>query len=185
MMRAIRIAVQRGLLMACGMASAVALAQGAATQPPPVARPAGGSAPSPAVAPTTDPTAIGHGVLNAGPDARVDLEGLSRDHAAIFGTDDENERALLDSERALQAQREQLRVLERLLTGTPPAVAAQPPAMIPLNGGAPMTMPRLAPAPSGSHLDRTNGATRRSVDEMERRVNGLRRDADALGQGER
>ncbi|MNX80940.1 hypothetical protein D3C86_1126130 [compost metagenome] len=135
--------------------------------------------------PASDPTAIGKAVLNAGPDPRVRLDGLSRDHAAIFGTEDESEQALMDQERALQVQREQLRVLERVLNGKPAAADPHPPAMIPLNTGAPMNMPRLAPTPSGSELDRGNSDTRRSVDEMQRRVNGLRRDADALGQSGR
>lgn len=134
------------------------------------------------VQPASDPTAIGNAVLNAGPDPRVQLDGLSRDHAAIFGTDDENEQALLDQERALQAQRDQLKVLERVLNAKPSAADPNPPAMIPLNAGAPMNMPRLAPTPSGSELDKGNSASRRSVDEMQRRVNALRRDADTLRQ---
>lgn len=137
-------------------------------------------------APATDPSAIGHAVLNAGPDPRVKLDGLSRDHAAIFGTDDPDEQALLDQERALQAQREQLRVLERVLNSTPQGADPAPPAMIPLtSSGAPMNMPRLAPTPSGSQLDRAGGDTRQNVDEMQRRVNALRRDADTLRKGGR
>lgn len=139
----------------------------------------------PQVQPASDPAAIGHAVLNAGPDPRVQLDGLSRDHAAIFGTDNEDEQALLDQERALQAQRDQLKVLERVLNAGPPAADPNPPAMIPLNPGAPMNMPRLSPTPSGSELDRTGSASRRSVDDMQRRVNALRRDADALRQSGR
>ncbi|WP_313623777.1 hypothetical protein [Achromobacter sp.] len=139
----------------------------------------------PQVQPASDPAAIGRAVLNAGPDPRVQLDGLSRDHAAIFGTDNEDEQALLDQERALQAQRDQLKVLERVLNAGPPAADPNPPAMIPLNPGAPMNMPRLAPTPSGSELDRAGSASRRSVDDMQRRVNALRRDADTLRQSGR
>lgn len=204
-MRAVTRVVRLGVLIAGGLAMApgTVLAQASgqlvprlagpqagdgATAPP--GAPASGAsapvtgAPQPAM-PATDPTAIGKAVLNAGPDPRVQLDGLSRDHAAIFGTQDEDEQALMDQERALQAQRDQLKVLERLLTERPAAVDPYPPAMIPLNADAPMHMPRLAPTPSGSQLDRSSGDTRRSVDEMQRRVNGLRRDADALRQGGR
>ncbi len=131
---------------------------------------------------TRDPAALGRALLNAGPDARVRLDGLSRDHAAIFGTEDQNEQALMEQERAIQARREQMRVLEKLLTEKPPAVDPHPPAMIPLNHGAPMAMPGLAPVPSGSQLDRGGMDTRRSLDDMQRRVDGLRREADALSQ---
>ncbi|MFD4836212.1 hypothetical protein ACFWP0_01795 [Achromobacter sp. NPDC058515] len=179
-------AVRLGLLIAGGLGIAPAtFAQGPGPIAPGSASPAPGATPPPETAPATDPTAIGKSVLNAGPDPRVRLDGLSMDHAAIFGTDDENEQALLDQERALQAQRDQLHMLQRLLSGTPAAADPHPPAMIPLNPGAPMNMPRLAPAPSGSQLDRSNGDTRRSVDEMQRRVNGLRRDADTLRQSGR
>lgn len=199
-------AVRSGLLFASGLAmapwTASAQSQNAAGQPPaiPVAGadaaasdmpPRGatdtgpGTALSDRPAAGSDPAALGKALLNAGPDPRVKLDGLSRDHAAIFGTDDENEQALLDQERALQAQREQLRVLERVLNGTPAVVDPNPPAMIPLTSGASMTMPRLAPTPSGSQLDRGSNETRRSVDEMQRRVNGLRREADALRQSGR
>ena len=64
---------------------------------------------------------------------------------------------------------------ERLLTQKPAAADPYPPAMIPLNSGAPMNMAPLAPTPSGSQL---GGAAQRSVDQMQRRVNDLRRDAD-------
>ncbi|MEN4917218.1 hypothetical protein ABE485_01015 [Achromobacter spanius] len=187
-------------LVACGfaMANTAALAQdqaaatsrsqatephvGAASQPGNgVATPDAAATPAAA----SDPASIGHAVLNAGPDPRVNLDGLSRDHAAIFGSDDPDERALLDQERALQAQRDQLRVLERVLNATPQGRDPQPPAMIPLTSGAPMNMPRLAPTPSGSQLDQAGGNSRQSIDEMQRRVNALRRDADALRQGGR
>lgn len=138
-----------------------------------------------AAQPPMDATALGKALLNAGPDARVNLDGLSRDHAAILGTDDPDEQAVLDQERALQAQRDQLKVLERVLNAPPPNMDPNPPAMIPLHPGAPMNMPRLAPTPSGSELDHGNSATRRSIDEMQRRVNALRRDADTLKQGGR
>lgn len=130
--------------------------------------------------PATDATSLGRALLNAGPDARVELDGSSRDHAAIFGTDDENEQALMDQERALQTQQHQLRILEKMLTERPAAADPYPPAMIPLNAGAPMTMPKLAPTPSGSQLDRSGSDTRRSVDDMQQRINGLRRAADDL-----
>ncbi|WMD19299.1 hypothetical protein RAS12_22135 [Achromobacter seleniivolatilans] len=144
---------------------------------------AGGGAP--ATAPT-DLTSLGKSLLNAGPDPRVKMDGLSREHAAIFGTEDENEQALMDQERALQVQRDQLHMLERLLTGTPASAHPPPPAMIPLNGSrAPMNMQPLAPTPSGSQIDRGNSETQRSIDEMQRRVNGLRRDADTLRQNGR
>lgn len=151
-----------------------AVAEGSAAATP--AKPAG------SIAPATDPAALGRNILNAGPDPRVRLDGLSLDHAAIFGTDDEGEQAVLDNERALQVQRDQLQVLERLLTQKPAAADPYPPAMIPLNSGAPMNMAPLAPTPSGSQL---GGAPQRSVDQMQRRVNDLRRDADTMRQGGR
>jgi len=43
-----------------------------------------------------------------------------------------------------------------------------------------MAMPGLAPTLAGSQLDRGGTDTRRSLDEMQRRVEGLRREADAL-----
>lgn len=135
------------------------------------------------VAPGTDPAAIGRNVLNAGPDPRVRLDGLSLDHAAIFGTRDEDEQALLDNERALQVQQEQLRVLERLLTQKPATADPFPPAMIPLTTGTPKNMAPLAPAPSGSQLG--GGEAQRSVDQMQRRVNEMRRGGEALRQGPR
>ncbi|MEN5344643.1 hypothetical protein ABE599_13140 [Achromobacter mucicolens] len=138
--------------------------------------------PRPSPSPT-DATTLGQQLLNAGPDPRVELDGRSRDHAAIFGSDDPDERALLDQERALQAQRDQLKVLERVLNAPPPGADSHPPAMIPLTSGRPMNVPQLLPAPSGSQLDQQRSETRRSVDDMQRRVDGLRREADALRQG--
>lgn len=154
-------------------------------QPAPASTHTANAAPHGAAQPPTDHTALGKALLNAGPDPRVQLDGQSRDHAAIFGTDDKDEQALLNQERAIQAQLDQLKVLERVLNAKPSALDPHPPAMIPLHPGAPMSMPRLAPAPSGSELDQGNSASRRSVDEMQRRVNGLRRDADTLRQGAR
>ena len=143
------------------------------------------SSPAPAAETPKDHTALGKALLNAGPDPRVRLDGQSRDHAAIFGSDDPDEQALMEQERTLDSQRTQLQMLERLLNQKPATADPHPPAMIPLNPGAPMTMPKLAPTPSGSQLDRGGSDTRRSVDEMQRRVNGLRREADTLGQGAR
>lgn len=142
------------------------------------------AAPGPTPLPT-DATTLGKQLLNAGPDPRVQLDGRSRDHAAIFGTEDEDEQGLLDQERALQAQRDQLKVLERVLNAPPPNADPHPPAMIPLSAGGQMTMPPLMPTPSGSHLDRTSSQTQRSVDDMQRRVDALRRGADTLGQSGR
>lgn len=144
---------------------------------PPAAR---GSTPPP-----TDATTLGKQLLNAGPDPRVQLDGRSKDHAAIFGTEDEDEQGLLDQERALQAQRGQLKVLERVLNAPPPNADPHPPAMIPLTPGGQMTMPPLMPTPSGSQLNRTSTQTQRSVDDMQRRVDELRRGADALRQSGR
>ena len=135
--------------------------------------------------PPMDATTLGKHLLNAGPDPRVQLDGRSRDHAAIFGTDDEDEQGLLDQERALQAQRDQLKVLERVLNARPPNADPHPPAMIPLTSGGQMTMPSLMPTPSGSQLNRGSNQTQRSVDDMQRRVDELRRGADKLGQGGR
>ena len=136
-----------------------------------------------AIVPATDPAAIGRNVLNAGPDPRIQLDGLSRDHAAIFGTQDEDEQALLDQERALQTQQDQMRMLERLLTQKPVTANAPAAATIPLNTGTPMNMAPLAPAPSGSKLG--IGDAQRSVDQMQKRVDELRRGADTLRQGAR
>lgn len=143
------------------------------------------SSPAPAAETPKDHTALGKALLNAGPDPRVRLDGQSRDHAAIFGSDDPDEQALMEQERTLDSQRTQLQMLERLMNQKPATADPHPPAMIPLNPGAPMTMPKLAPTPSGSQLDRGGSDTRRRVDEMQRRVNGLRREADTLGQGAR
>lgn len=195
-------AIVCGMAMVTGAASAQeraastpqAVGAGAAVNAPPVApgglRPAASAEGAPAQpagawASPADPTALGKQLLNAGPDPRVRLDGKSRDHAAIFGTDDEDEQALLDQERALQAQRDQLKVLERVLNAPPQGADPHPPAMIPLTSGRPVNMPQLLPTPSGSQLDQGRSETRRSVDEMQRRVNGLRRDADTLRQGGR
>ena len=156
--------------------SATGVRDAGATEGAPPAAP--GSVPSP-----MDATTLGKQLLNAGPDPRVQLDGRSKDHAAIFGTDDEDEQGLLDQERALQAQRDQLKVLERVLNAPPPNADPHPPAMIPLTTGGQMTMPPLTPTPSGSKLDRTSSQTQRSVDDMQRRVDALRRGADTLSQG--
>lgn len=153
-------------------------------------RPAASTGGQPAAAPNSTPppmdaTTLGEQLLNAGPAPRVQLDGRSRDHAAIFGTDDEDEQGLLDQERALQAQRDQLKVLERVLNAPPPNADPNPPAMIPLTSGGQMTMPPLMPTPSGSHLNRGSHQTQRSVDDMQRRVDEMRRGADTLGQGGR
>ncbi|WP_313699761.1 hypothetical protein [Achromobacter sp.] len=158
-------------------AAAGARAAGATKRAPPAAAE---TTPSP-----MDATTLGKQLLNAGPDPRVQLDGRSKDHAAIFGTDDEDEQGLLDQERALQAQRDQLKVLERVLNAPPPNADPHPPAMIPLTSGGQMTMPRLMPTPSGSQLDRASSQTQRSVDDMQRRVDELRRGADTLRQGGR
>ncbi|ADP19740.1 hypothetical protein AXYL_06447 [Achromobacter xylosoxidans A8] len=164
-MRGFMNAARLGLLMACAWMAAPPLAAQTRQESPPA----------------QDPAALGRALLDAGPDARVRLDGLSRDHAAIFGTEDANEQALMDQERAIGERREQMRVLEKLLSEKP-AADPHPPAMIPLNPGANMTMPSLAPTPSGSQLNRGSLDTRRSLDEMQQRVDGLRRDADALSQ---
>ena len=157
------------LMMACAwMAALPAAAQTAAPS---------GQQPAPA----QDPAALGRALLDAGPDARVRMDGLSRDHAAIFGTEDANEQALMDQDRAIGERREQMRMLEKLFSEKP-AAGSHPPTMIPLKPGADMTMPALTPTPSGSQLDRGAQDTRRSLDDMQRRVDGLRREADALGQ---
>ncbi|MGS1008331.1 hypothetical protein [Achromobacter anxifer] len=162
-MRGFMNAVRLGLLMACAWAVPAA----AQTRPD--------------SAPSQDPAVLGRALLDAGPDARVRLDGQSLEHAAMFGTEDANEQALLDQERVIAQRREQMRVLEKLLSEKP-AADPHPPAMIPLKPGADMNMPSLAPAPSGSQLNRGTQDTRRSLDDMQRRVDGLRREADALSQ---
>lgn len=126
-----------------------------------------------AASPLDEPRA-GKNVLNAGPEPRVKLPPGSREHAAIFGSDDPDEQALASQEQALQEQRNQLMLLERLFNQTAAGAAPASPAMIPLNTGS--TMRPLAPAPSGSQLDRVK------IDEMQRRVDTLRREADTLRQ---
>lgn len=121
-----------------------------------------------------DDSRIGKNVLNAGPEPRVKPSPGSRDHAAIFGSDDEDEQALASQEQALEAQRNQFMMLERLLNQKPSSAGPAPPAMIPLNTGT--TMRPLQPSPSGSQLDRG------SIDDMQRRVDSLRRDAESLRQ---
>ncbi|MFY2609974.1 hypothetical protein [Achromobacter ruhlandii] len=188
-MRGFRKAIVHGGWVAMGALTAGTGAQAADAErggpaAPVATAPADAQARPPGVVtPSADPAAIGRNVLNAGPDPRVRLDGLSLDHAAIFGTQDEDEQALLDNERALQAQQEQLRVLERLLTQKPAAADPFPPAMIPLTTGTPMNMAPLAPAPSGSQLG--GGEAQRSVDQMQRRVNEMRRGGEALRQGPR
>ncbi|WP_419341884.1 hypothetical protein ACM1PE_29360 [Achromobacter sp. PD1] len=162
-MRGFMNAARLGLLMAC----AWTLSAAAQTRPDP--------------APSQDPAVLGRALLDAGPDARVRLDGQSLDHATMFGTEDANEQALLDQERAIAQRREQMRVLEKLLSEKP-AADPHPPAMIPLKPGVDMTMPSLAPAPSGSQLNRGTLDTRRSLDDMQRRVDALRREADTLSQ---
>lgn len=130
---------------------------------------AGASAASP-----VDATRFGKDILNAGPDPRVKFPPGSRDHAAIFGSEDEDEQALASQEQALQEQRNQLMLLERLFTQKPASSTPAPPAMMPLNSGS--TMRPLAPIPGGSQLDRGK------MDEMQRRVDTLRREADTLRQ---
>lgn len=121
-----------------------------------------------------DAPQAGKNVLNTGPEPRVKLPPGSREHAAIFGSDDPDEQALASQEQALQEQRNQLLLLERLFKQTPAGAAPAPPAMIPLNTGS--TMSPLTPTPSGSQLGRGK------VDEMQRRVDTLRREADTLRQ---
>jgi hypothetical protein len=136
------------------------------------------------IAGAADPATVGSNVLNAGPDPRVQLDGLSRDHAAIFGTQDEDEQAVLNQERAVQTQQDQLRMLERLLTQKPAAANPSAAATIPLSKptDAPMNMAPLAPTPSGSKL---GGEAQRSIDQMQKRVNDLRRGVDTSAQGAR
>ncbi|MFJ3462553.1 hypothetical protein [Achromobacter spanius] len=163
-----------------------AMPPGATTGVRPATSTGGQAAAAPAPTPSPmDATTLGKQLLNAGPDPRVQLDGRSRDHAAIFGTDDEDEQGLLDQERALQAQRDQLKVLERVLNAPPPNADPHPPAMIPLTSGGQMTTPPLAPTPSGSQLNRGGNQAQRSVDDMQRRVDELRRGADTLRQGGR
>lgn len=158
-MRGFMNAARLGLLMVCAWVPVLPVVAQTRQEPPPA----------------QDPAALGQALLDAGPDARVRLDGPSRDHAAIFGTEDANEQALMDQERAITQRREQMRMLEKLLSEKP-AADPHPPAMIPLRPGADMTMPSLAPAASSSQLNRG------SLDDMQRRVDALRREADALSQ---
>ena len=124
----------------------------------------------------------GNNALTAGPDPRVQFPVDSRDHAAIFGTQDEDELALAGQERAIDEQRMRLQALERLFNQTPGPRAA-PAGTIPLSRSSadlpPPSMPKLAPAPAGSRLDGTMDA-RRQVDAMQRKVDGMLRNANTL-----
>lgn len=144
-------------------------------------RQSGGGPPQADGATAAAEATAGRNALTAGLEPRVRLPQGSRDHAAIFGTDDEDELALMEQERALEAQRNQLGLLERILDSRPARADPQPPAMIPLDAGV-AGMPRLTPAQAGSKLDDGGSGIRRSMDEMQRRVDGLRREADALRQ---
>ena len=90
----------------------------------------------------------GNNALTAGPDPRVQFPADSRDHAAIFGTQDEDELALAGQERAVDEQRMRLQALERLFNQTPGPRAA-PAGTIPLSRSSadqpPPSMPKLAP----------------------------------------
>ncbi|MEN5166144.1 hypothetical protein [Achromobacter kerstersii] len=157
----------RSTVMALVLGAALCAAGTAAAQ---AVSPDTGGADSPQV---DDPRA-GKNVLNAGPEPRVKLPPGSRDHAAIFGSEDEDEQALASQEQALQEQKNQLLLLERLFTQKPAGATPTPPAMMLLNTGS--TMRPLAPTPGGSQLDRGK------MDEMQRRVDSLRREADTLRQ---
>ncbi|WAI84243.1 MULTISPECIES: hypothetical protein [Achromobacter] len=157
----------RGTVRAYVFGAALCLAGAAAAQG---VNPKAGTAPAPAL----DDARAGKNVLNAGPDPRVKPPPGSRDHGAIFGSDDEDEQALASQEQTLENQRNQLLLLEHLFTQKPAGAAAAAPAMMPLNTGS--TMRPLQPTPAGSQLDR--GKT----DEMQRRVDSLRREADTLRQ---
>ncbi|WP_175205425.1 hypothetical protein [Achromobacter anxifer] len=123
-------------------------------------------------------------VLTAGPEPRVQAAAGSRDRAFIFGTEGQDELALAKQERAIDEQRLQLQALERLL-GRAPDGHAVPSGRMPLNTNSAdlpfPAMPKLSPAPAGARLDGTGGA-QRQVDDMQRRVDGLLRNADALRQ---
>lgn len=189
--------VVRSTVMACVFAGASSIAGAAAAQAlnsAPAATPAqatngaaangvgvnaaaaNGEAAAAARPPADDPRA-GKNVLNAGPEPRVLPAPGSRDYAAIFGSEDEDEQALAAQEQTLQEQRNQLLILERLFTQKPAGTTSAPPAMMPLNTGS--TMRPLAPTPAGSQI---NGG---KIDEMQRRVDSLRREADTLRQGAR
>lgn len=157
--------ITRSIVWAYVLGAALCLAGPAAAQ-------AVGSGVGTAPTPTPDDARAGKNVLNAGPEPRVKLPPGSRDHAAIFGSDDEDEQALASQEQTLEDQRNQLLLLERLFTQKPASAAAPPPAMMPLNTGS--TMRPLQPSPAGSQLDGGK------IDAMQRRVDGLRREADTL-----
>lgn len=126
----------------------------------------------------------GRNVLNAGPEPRVLLPADSRDRAAIFGTTDPDELALAAQEDVIDEQRLRLQVLESLFGQTSETRSA-PSGRIPLRPTSadlpPPSMPRLMPAPAGARIDGTREA-RGQVDDMQRRVDGLLRNADTLGQ---
>ncbi|MGY6273045.1 hypothetical protein ACXIUT_25510 [Achromobacter denitrificans] len=126
----------------------------------------------------------GRNVLNAGPEPRVLLPADSRDRAAIFGTADPDELALAAQENAIDEQRLRLQVLESLF-GQAPEARSAPSGRIPLRPTSadlpPPSMPRLTPAPAGARIDGTRDA-RGQIDGMQRRVDGLLRNADALRQ---
>lgn len=157
----------RSTLWANVFGAALCLAGTAAAQ---AVDPSAGTAP----VPPSDDVRAGKNVLNAGPDPRVKLPPGSRDHAAIFGSDDEDEQALVSQEQTLENQRNQLLLLQRLFTQKPASAAGAAPAMMPLNTGS--TIRPLQPTPAGSQLDRGK------IDEMQRRVDSLRREADTLRQ---
>lgn len=170
------------LAAASCMAATVAAAAEADTAAAQTVSPAAVTAPAPSsdraagvgARPPAEDMRTGKNVLNAGPEPRVLPAPGSRDYAAIFGSEDEDEQALAAQEQTLQEQRNQLLMLERLFTQKPAGTTSAPPFMIPLNTGS--TMRPLAPTPAGSQL---NGS---SIDEMQRRVDSLRRGADTLRQ---
>lgn len=163
-----------------GLFSSPAWAQQAA-QPQP-AGPAAGAGKSQVNAPA-EPGREGR-VLNAGPEPRVLLPADSRDRAAIFGTTDPDELALAAQENAIDEQRLRLQVLESLFGQAPETRSARS-GRIPLRPTSadlpPPSMPRLMPAPAGARIDGTREA-RGQVDDMQRRVDGLLRNADTLSQ---
>lgn len=159
----------------------------ASQSPVPIAEPS--LQPPPPSDQPADPMADKRGgnALTAGPDPRVRLPSGSRDHAAIFGTGDEDELALVEQERAVQEQRLRLQTLQRVFD-QPPASRSAPSGMIPLDSRSadlPLpSMPRLAPTQAGTRGDGTANA-RRQVDDMQRKVDGMLRNADALRQPSR
>lgn len=155
-------------------------------QPAPQSQPAApsGEAAKPTTEATRDTGRPGRNVLNAGPEPRVLSPVDSRDRAAIFGTTDPDELAVAAQENAVDQQRLQLQVLERLFGQTPESRSA-PSGRIPLRPSSadqPLpSMPKLAPTPAGGRIDGTREA-RSQVDDMQRRVDGMLRNADTLRQ---